>query len=69
MFGADCNVRFAGTGRWNGLNGYRYVVSAVDKHNTADLVRITITSPSGEVVAQVGGMLDGGNVTVFHKTF
>ena len=69
MFGAECNVRFAGTGRWNGGNGYRYVVSAVDKHNTADLVRITITSPSGEVVAQVGGKLDGGNVHVFHKTF
>jgi HYR domain-containing protein/Big-like domain-containing protein len=67
MFGRFCTVVFGGTGRWNGVGGYRYRVAAADNHNQSDLVRITITSPSGEVVAQAGGKLEGGNVHVFHN--
>ncbi len=68
-FGAKCNVVFSGTGRWNGNGGYRYEIATADMHTTRDVVRITITSPSGEVVAHVGGRLEGGNVHVFHKTY
>jgi hypothetical protein len=71
-FGADCSVVIAGTGRWNGSDGYRFEAAAADTHNrrrSHDVVRVTITSPGGEVVAHVDGRLTGGNVHIFHKGY
>jgi hypothetical protein len=58
-------VLFSGTGRWNGLDGYQYEVSAAEGARVRrrdDSVRITIKSPGGTVVAYVDGTLDGGNI-------
>jgi hypothetical protein len=58
-------VVFAGSGRWNGREGYHYEVSAIDKtarRHHGDWVHITIKSPSGSVVAEVAGRLASGNV-------
>ena len=58
-------VSFSGTGEWNGRSGYRYQMSVVDKGtagHAALCVRLTITSPTGTVVAQAEGALgSGGN--------
>jgi hypothetical protein len=65
IFDADSTVLFTGTGRWNGQDGYRYEVSAADKtvrRRRHDIVRITITSPAGEIVAQVDGRVMGGDI-------
>jgi hypothetical protein len=63
-FTNNSSVLFAGTGKWNGRDGYRYDVSTTE--NTAsrrdDIVRITITSPGGATVATIEGKLSGGNV-------
>jgi hypothetical protein len=70
-FGPECTVLLAGTGRWNGSEGYHFEVAASDRHNRRrgyDAVRITVTSPSGEVVAHIDGRLDGGNIQHFHRT-
>jgi len=64
-FDGRSSVVFSGTGRWNGRSGFRYEVSAVDKvvrRRHHDVVRVTIKSATGEVVAQVNGRLSGGNV-------
>lgn len=58
-------VRFSGTGSWNGADGCRFEVIAVDagepgRHREA--VEITVWSPSGAVIAEVEGDLSGGNV-------
>ena len=58
-------VLFSGMGRWNGHNGYRYEVYAVDRGEPGrhrESVRITITAPNGTVVASVDDELSGGNV-------
>lgn len=71
-FGADGTVQLSGTGRWNGSAGYRYELSAADKRfrgRVRDIVRMTITSPSGEVVAHVEGRLDGGNIRIWHGRY
>jgi hypothetical protein len=68
-FATDSTVLMTGTGRWNGNDGYHYEVAAADKRTRRrahDAVRITITSPSGEGVAQIDGELDGGSIRVFH---
>ena len=64
-FNGNNSVQFSGTGRWNGRNGYRFAVSASDtfvRYRHFDRVHITITSPTGEVVSEVEGRLQGGNV-------
>jgi hypothetical protein len=62
----DRTALFSGTGRWQGVAGYRYTVFARDYALTgqrrADLVRMTITSPAGRVVADVDGEVNGGKV-------
>jgi hypothetical protein len=66
-FSPESTVVFSGTGRWNGVGGYRFEVAAADRHHgrrSRDRVRITITSPSGQVVAHCEGALDGGNVFI-----
>jgi hypothetical protein len=66
-FSPDSIVLFSGTGRWNGNRGYRFEVTAADMHSgrrSHDAVRITITSPGGEVVAHIEGALDGGNIQI-----
>jgi len=61
------SVVFRGSGSWNGAAGYRYEVAADDNSelSTRDRVRITITAPDGTVVAQLEGMVRGGNVRCF----
>jgi hypothetical protein len=58
-------VRFSGTGYWNGLPGYRFDVFATDQGEPGrhrDVARITIEDPSGVVVANIEGELEGGNI-------
>jgi hypothetical protein len=66
-FSPESIVVYSGTGRWNGISGYRFEVVAADRHNgrrSRDRVRITITSPTGEVVVHCEGALDGGNIFI-----
>ena len=59
-------VLFSGVCRWNGHDGYRYKVFAVDSAQPGrrhhESVRMTITAPGGDVVAHVDGELTGGNI-------
>jgi hypothetical protein len=61
-------VLFSGVGKWNGLHGYRYEVSAADKTQPGrgrhDWVRIIIKAPGGAIVAQVDGTLSSGRIRV-----
>jgi hypothetical protein len=66
-FSPDSVVLYSGTGRWNGNGGYRFEVTAADRHHgrrSRDRVRITITSSTGEVVAHCEGALDGGHIFI-----
>ena len=54
-----------GAGEWNGDPGYTFEVQATDQGEPGrrhDSVAIFIRDASGEIVAQVNGDLDGGNV-------
>jgi hypothetical protein len=65
VFDDSSAVSFTGSGRWNGRDGYRYEVSAIDRivsNHHSEAVHVTIKSPSGTVVAEVEGRLNGGNV-------
>ncbi len=65
-FSQDSTVLFTGTGRWNGAAGYRYEVSAINKgKSNRDVVRIVIKASRGAVVAQVDGILSGGDVQIW----
>jgi probable HAF family extracellular repeat protein len=58
-------VLFAGTGAWNGAAGYTFAVTATDAGEPGvghDRFVLTVTSPAGEVVAAVDGLLSGGNI-------
>lgn len=58
-------VLFAGTGAWNGTAGYTFEAKASDAGEPGvghDSFVLTITSPAGEVVATVDGLLGGGNI-------
>jgi hypothetical protein len=58
-------VLFSGSGKWNGQSGYTYEVSAEDAGEPGrhrESVSITVRNGAGQVVAQVSGELDGGNV-------
>lgn len=64
-FDGHSAVLFTGTGRWNGRDGYRYEVKASDtlvRRRHYDVVRITIKSSTGAIVAEVDGKLGAGNV-------
>jgi probable HAF family extracellular repeat protein len=59
------SVAFVGTGTWNGQPGYTFEATAIDAGEPGpgkDSFAITITSPSGDVVARVSGLLSGGNI-------
>jgi len=59
------SVAFWGMGTWNGEYGYRFEVRATDAGEPGpghDSFALTITSPSGEVVASVDGLLSAGNI-------
>ena len=59
------SVVFSGTGEWNGEDGYRFEVQAVDEGEPGrhrEAVSITIVDPAGLEVARVSGDLSGGNV-------
>lgn len=68
VLNADLTTVIRGTGTWNGRRGYRYELSGADRNSTArgrrDIVRVTVTSSAGNVVAKFGGELGGGEVTV-----
>jgi hypothetical protein len=58
-------VLFSGVGEWNGRRNYRYEVRATDEGEPGrhrEMISITIWDPSGVVVAQVSGDIDGGNI-------
>jgi uncharacterized protein YegL len=58
-------VRFEGIGAWNGQRNYRFVAVAQDMGEPGrhrESISITIFDPLGNVVASVGGDLDGGNI-------
>jgi hypothetical protein len=59
------SAAFSGEGRWNGQPGYTFEATATDAGEPGvgrDAFAVTIKSPSGEVVATVGGLLSGGNI-------
>lgn len=66
------SVQWAGTGQWNGMPGYTFLVSAVDngssgskKGDTISLVIYPTGSPAAPVFSSNGHqMLRGGNLTV-----
>jgi hypothetical protein len=58
-------VVMSGAGRWNGMPGYTFVMTAKDAGEPGrgrDSFTLTITSPSGETVLTVSGVLAGGNI-------
>lgn len=58
-------VTFSGVGEWNGKRGYRYEAWAQDAGEPGrhrESIRVTIYSPTGQVVARFEGDLDGGNI-------
>jgi len=58
-------VEFTGAGRWNGVDGFRYVVVAQDRGEPGrrrDVVTITIVAPDGTAVLHATGTLDRGNI-------
>ena len=58
---------FSGTGEWNGRGGYKYQMSVVDRGDAwhSNLcVKLTVTSPTGVVVASVEGKLTNGGCTL-----
>ena len=63
------SATWTGTGYWNGLSGYKYTISVVDRGTSAkkgDTVDITIKSPSNTTVYTTNGAqtLKGGNIVV-----
>ena len=58
-------VAMAGLGSWNGVAGHSFWLRAADLGEPGrgrDRFEIVISAPSGEVVAQVNGILDAGDV-------
>jgi hypothetical protein len=58
-------VLFNGLGEWNGAAGYTFEVSARDEGEPGrhrESIRLSITSPTGTVVAHASGEIDGGNI-------
>ena len=60
-------VLFSGTGEWNGRGGYKYQMSVVDRGDAGHpslCIKLTVTSPTGVVVASVDGKLTSGGCTL-----
>lgn len=57
-------VMFSGVGYWNGRPGYRFQVTASDRGEPSvnDTFALVVTSPTGQVVESVSGLLRGGNI-------
>ena len=61
---------WSGTGRWDGTDGFTYVVSVADNRNGSgkkgipDAFSIEIRDASGAVVFTASGALKGGNIKV-----
>ncbi len=58
-------VRLSGTGRWNGRPGYRFEATATDRGEPGrrrDTFALVIRDARGNVVANVSGLLDAGNI-------
>jgi hypothetical protein len=57
-------VMFTGVGYWNGRSGYRFEVTASDRGEPGvnDTFSLVVTSPTGQVVESVSGVLRGGNI-------
>ena len=58
-------VRFSGRGRWNGQSGYSFVAEAADNGEPGagrDLFGVIVRGPQGEIVMQIGGTLNAGNI-------
>jgi hypothetical protein len=58
-------VRFKGSGRWNGQTGYTFVAEAADNGEPGagrDLFGVIVRGPRGDVVLQIGGTLNAGNI-------
>jgi len=65
-------VLFSGLGNWNGRGGYRFEMSVVDRGTSWQpnlRVKLTVTSPSGRVVASVDGTLCSGGNTLTRAFF
>ena len=58
-------VMFAGTGVFNGAEGYRFVVNAAQRGEPGrdrDTFSITVFAPNGQVVLSASGVLQNGNI-------
>ena len=59
------SVTFSGAGTWNGRSGYTYMVTATDQGEPGsryDRISLVVKDSRGNVVANVSGGLDGGNI-------
>jgi hypothetical protein len=59
------SVTFSGAGKWNGRTGYTYTVTATDQGEPGrryDTFSLVVKDSRGNVVANVSGGLDGGNI-------
>ena len=59
------SVTFAGKGTWNGKRGFTFEVTATDQGEPGrgrDTFTLIVKDSRGEIVANVNGDLDGGNV-------
>jgi hypothetical protein len=58
-------VRFSGTGKWNGRSRYAFEIVATDQGEPGrhrDTLSLIVKDASGNIVANVSGSLDGGNI-------
>ena len=61
----DASVTFTAYGKWNDKTGYRFDVTARDDGDSGagvDSLHLTVRAPTGEVVAQLSGVLATGNI-------
>jgi hypothetical protein len=59
------SARFYGTGKWNGRPGYTFEAIATDQGEPGlhrDRFSLVIKDPSGNVIVNFSGALDGGNI-------
>jgi probable HAF family extracellular repeat protein len=60
-------VRFSGTGTWNGQGGYTFEASAADQPGRhGDAFSLLVKDSGGNIVANVEGALDRGNIEFVH---
>ena len=59
------SVVFSGLGSWNGVDGYRFTVSAADKGEPGrgqDTFEMNVFGPRGNLVKSIQGVLVNGNI-------